>query len=434
MGMSVTVLSDDALMLGMDYGWVGDQSLSKLVRLDPDGQVDPAFTSPEWDSQIKTIRAGPSGRVIAASAYDLMCVEPDGQPTPGFTPFSVSEWGISDLAVDQNGRVYVGGRFPTLGRNVIRLSPSGEFDSEYASESNPNMNVLAVALDASGKLLIGGDFTNVGEVFRPYLARLTSDFQTEVAPLIQSQPENQTLYVGSTISLQVEATGFPLYYQWFKGSQSIQGATSPILMIGNASLADAGLYQVVVSNSLGTASSRISTVDVNAYPVQITRQPVSSTVLELSDLALEVEASGTPPIDYQWWKNGAPVEGATLPTLTFNRIGVDQSGSYHVVVSNPAGSTNSEIVELSVEALPVQPFHPGALDVYGHLSGLGTPPTAAGLTRLDDGKLLLFGVIPNDTGLATPYLRRLQSDGSEDASFGYEISPGDFAIAPPATG
>lgn len=73
------------------------------------------------------------------------------------------------------------------------------------------------------------------------------------APTITKFPNSQTVAVGTNVTLSVEATGAaPLSYQWYQGATAITGATSSILTITDAQLADAGVYAVAVTDATGT--------------------------------------------------------------------------------------------------------------------------------------------------------------------------------------
>ena len=89
-----------------------------------------------------------------------------------------------------------------------------------------------------------------------------------VAPLIVSQPQNGTVTVGGTASFNATATGTaPLAYQWQRGGLDLAGKTNSSLVINNAQLSDAGTYDVVVTNSAGTAISSNATLVVNVPAV-----------------------------------------------------------------------------------------------------------------------------------------------------------------------
>jgi hypothetical protein len=67
-----------------------------------------------------------------------------------------------------------------------------------------------------------------------------------------------------------------------------------------------------------------------------------------------VGASGTVPLNYQWKKNGSNltdggnVSGATTNVLTLRNVQDPDMGSYTVVITNTAGSTNSSVATLTV--------------------------------------------------------------------------------------
>ncbi|HXY52017.1 MAG TPA: immunoglobulin domain-containing protein [Terriglobales bacterium] len=86
------------------------------------------------------------------------------------------------------------------------------------------------------------------------------------APSITIQPSDQTVAVGQSATFSVAATGStPLSYQWRKGSTMIAGATSASYTTPATTAADSGSqYSVVVSNSLGSTTSRGATLTVNA--------------------------------------------------------------------------------------------------------------------------------------------------------------------------
>jgi hypothetical protein len=87
-----------------------------------------------------------------------------------------------------------------------------------------------------------------------------------VAPAITAQPSNQTVTAGQTATFGITATGTaPLSYQWQKNGLNIAGATSASYTTPATTTADSGTtFDVVVSNSVGTATSNPATLTVNA--------------------------------------------------------------------------------------------------------------------------------------------------------------------------
>ena len=93
---------------------------------------------------------------------------------------------------------------------------------------------------------------------------------TTSAPVIATQPTNQTVAVGATATFNVAVSGTgPYTYQWRLGGQAIAGATSasyttPALTAS----ANAGVYSVVVANAVGTSvTSNNATLSVTPYTV-----------------------------------------------------------------------------------------------------------------------------------------------------------------------
>ena len=84
-------------------------------------------------------------------------------------------------------------------------------------------------------------------------------------PTITAQPQSQTVSNGATAVFSVTATGTaPLSYQWKFNSVNIAGATNPSLTLPNVQGANAGNYQVAVSNAYGLIASAPATLTVQS--------------------------------------------------------------------------------------------------------------------------------------------------------------------------
>jgi O-glycosyl hydrolase len=73
---------------------------------------------------------------------------------------------------------------------------------------------------------------------------------------ITTQPQNQSVAVGSEATFMVAASGTsPLSYQWRFNGATIAGATNTSLRLANAQPSNAGSYSVVVTNAAGSVTS-----------------------------------------------------------------------------------------------------------------------------------------------------------------------------------
>jgi hypothetical protein len=80
--------------------------------------------------------------------------------------------------------------------------------------------------------------------------------------------------------------------------------------------------------------------------------PISQHAVAGQSIDLEVLAAGTPPLGYQWFKNGANLPGATASSLPFNKVQSPDAAGYSVVVSNGVGSATSATAILVVAQGP----------------------------------------------------------------------------------
>ena len=83
------------------------------------------------------------------------------------------------------------------------------------------------------------------------------------APAITGQPTSLSVAVGANASFTVTAAGtLPLSYQWQFNGADVAGATGTSLMLANVQTNNAGSYQVVVTNSMGSATSAVASLTV----------------------------------------------------------------------------------------------------------------------------------------------------------------------------
>jgi len=201
------------------------------------------------------------------------------------------------------------------------------------------------------------------------------------APSITDQPDDATVTVGASVTFSVTASGTtPLSYQWRKGSDNISGATGSSYTILSVVMANAGSYDVVVSNACGTVTSNAATLTVNpaCTAPSISVHPVSATKTVGQSVTFSVTATGTAPLSYQWRKDGGNV-GTNSNSYTISAVAVSNAGDYDVVVSNSCGSATSNAATLTVnKTTPVITWGSPADIVYGTaLSGTQLNATAS---------------------------------------------------------
>ena len=151
------------------------------------------------------------------------------------------------------------------------------------------------------------------------------------------------------------------------------------------------LFTVVSSFSSCGGGYKGST-NSNQMPVSITAQPANQTVTVGQTATFSVAASGTPPLTYQWQKNGANISGASAASYpTPPTAATDSGAKFDVVVSNYAGSVTSSMATLTVNpvgavsTLDVVTYHYDNLRTGQNLNE--TALTAANVNQAKFGKL-----------------------------------------------
>jgi hypothetical protein len=136
-------------------------------------------------------------------------------------------------------------------------------------------------------------------------------------PRILTQPLDIVGVVGTPggLSVVVEGTD-PITYRWRKNGVFLPAATGPVLAFPSLQFGDAGDYDVIVENDLGSVTSRLARVDVYSLPALA---PVPEMVADvLSQLSFQVTAldANSPPLDLIFTLAPDASEGANIHPAT----------------------------------------------------------------------------------------------------------------------
>jgi hypothetical protein len=90
-------------------------------------------------------------------------------------------------------------------------------------------------------------------------------------------------------------------------------------------------------------------------PLVFVQEPRGTTNPVGSTLFLSGQATGTPPLAYQWRRNGVDIEGARATNLVVGLTNVLNGGTYTLVVRDSEKALESSAAQVVVVALPDQP-------------------------------------------------------------------------------
>ncbi|MXV52347.1 hypothetical protein GS399_15335 [Pedobacter sp. HMF7647] len=214
-------------------------------------------------------------------------------------------------------------------------------------------------------------------------------------------PSSQTNAEGSTLIINVVASGNNLSYQW---QISKDGGTTfsdiPGFNINSVtkfglSAADQGIWRCVVTNSAGIAVSNELNLTVTPATVTptITTQPTSQALIVGAKLTLTARwASASRVSEVQWYKDGTAIAGANVlssnsATFTINNVVLGDAGTYYCVVANSYSKAASDKVQssdavISVSSSATAPTVSPATDPAARTTAEGGPISLGPVTTV----------------------------------------------------
>lgn len=364
--------------------------------------LDPATGAIRWSFNGATgnpIVGGVSGNdVIFTSGPNLYCIT-NGVPRWVYT----SAGTVKDPTLGRDGGVYLMVNslvFPNGINNgfdkvahIIRLNQASGQITDYFAIVNTALNPGVPALDDNG-FFYDPDGIRRFQTFSRGLGlsswpkvnqnNSNTGFYEPVAPTILTDPVSAIIPVATNFSLSVVVDGgAPLQFQWRKNGSDLPGQTNRVLVFISAQASDGGLYNVIVSNSSGSATSADAVLTVvlpAGYPIIVT-PPNPQTVGVGQVASFSVGVFGDAPLSYQWYKEATALLDETNSVLMVNNARLIDAGNYSVEVSNLLGVSRSDRVALQVfqysAGIVVQPGDqsgPAGSSISVSMVVTGSPP------------------------------------------------------------
>ncbi len=199
------------------------------------------------------------------------------------------------------------------------------------------------------------------------------------APAITTQPRNQIGVAsgsGSATFTVAASGGGTLKYQWRRNNIDIAGnasAQTASLTIATQAADNGTAYHCVISSAYGTVVSNCAMLGL---PPAIIASPVNQVVAAGGHAAFSVAASGTQPFQWQWYRNGTPINTTNDQNSHGGTFASSTPGTYSVTVSNLFGSATSGTATLTNGTPPPS---------FGLVVNAGSPSSSGGYVTADDG-------------------------------------------------
>lgn len=195
--------------------------------------------------------------------------------------------------------------------------------------------------------------------------------------------------------------------------------------------------------SLTMDGNKSVTANFIQVPPSISTQPSTQTVNAGSNVSFNVAAGGTPPLSYQWHKDGSPVAGATSSTLNLSNVQAGDAGNYTVTVTNGAGSITSNPAVLTVITPPTITTQPSAQatplgsNVSFNVNASGTSPfnyqwqkDGSDIAGANSETLALSNVQDGDAGTYTVVVSNAAGAATSSGAALTVITPPSINIQP----
>ena len=425
---SIAIQDDQKIVVGGGFTSFNGTPTPGIVRLNPDGTLDTAFS--------EAVGSGPNLSVAAISidanqgilvggwfwewngVYNryLVRLNSDGTRDVGFSTNlgAGPNNRVVGMAVQADHRIVIVGEFTKVGTTAsvraARISATGVPDAEFGLNLGAGFNnfVNTVAVAPDQKIVIGGEFTMVGAYTSPRITRLNADGTPDTGFILNlAQGASPTV---NGVAVQPNGKVLIVGQSMFKGVDSL-----PLLRLAPDGQLDTGFSAIVGSGFGGGGPVSVRVDDGGRILVVGTFSTVNGASANNIVRFLASPDAPTVPLNPQvtegdgqaevsWTKSasdgGAPIEGYTVVSepggktctttvgvtpnpLSCTVTGLTNGTAYKFavraqnVVGDSGPATTSAVTPLSVPSSPTSLYISQSTD---SLTFTWQPPTTSGGT------------------------------------------------------
>jgi len=230
----IRIQPDDKVLIGGTVTLYNGQTVGRLFRIHPNGQLDTTFRiGSGFGGPVLAIDLTSDGRIVVGGGFTtfngqsinrIVRLMPDGALDSSFTPGLGVNSTLRALKVQKNGNTFIGGDFTTVNGlpsdRVAILDQFGGLLFPSASCASSNGTIHSVIELPDSSLIIGGVFSQIGGIATGRVARLTANGGALGAgqPLI-SGPTSTLQCPGNLVSLSLTGNlGSATSWRWYAGS------------------------------------------------------------------------------------------------------------------------------------------------------------------------------------------------------------------------
>lgn len=186
----IAIQNDGKILIGGQFTAYDGTARSRIARLNADGSLDTTFnpgTGVTGGLIVESIALQTDGKIIIGGGFStyngttrngIARLNSDGSLDASFNPGSGANDVVSDIAIQNDGKILIGGNFTSYNgtsiNRIAKLNTDGTLDTDFNPGTGANNPVISVAIQSDGKILIGGWFGGYNESPRQKIARLNA--------------------------------------------------------------------------------------------------------------------------------------------------------------------------------------------------------------------------------------------------------------------
>ncbi len=470
---SIALQGDGKVLVGGQFTSYDGTSRPASARLNTDGSLDATFaaTGSGLNSGIRSLAIQGDGKVVVGGYFisyngtsrgRIARLNSDGSLDSTFAPGSGFNDLVYSVSIQTDGKVLVGGDFTsfngTATPRLARLNSDGSLDSTFTQTgSGLSSRVASIFIQSSGKILVGGPPSYNGTV-KPRVALLNLDgsIDNSFAPsatgvgldntvnalAIQSDRKvvaggNFTSHSGVLVprvarfktdgSLDSTFTQMGTGPSDYVVTVALQGDGKVLLGGAFTTYSGTSLPSIARLNSDGSLDTSFAQVGAGLSSHVLSMAVQSDGKLLVGGLFTAYNGTSRPyvarlnsngSLDPTFAQSGTGLGGAFPVVRT---LGIQNDGKVLLGggFTDYDGTSRPCIARLNSD---------GTLDTTFAPTGSGLNGFVFSLAIQSDGKVLVGGSFNSYNGTPTPYVVRLNSDGSLDTTFAPTGSGLDSAV------
>ncbi|HQO03178.1 MAG TPA: InlB B-repeat-containing protein [Spirochaetota bacterium] len=184
---SIVVQGDGKILIGGAFNTCKGSTLKRIARLNVDSTIDTSFvpTNCGAGGYIYSVALLSDGKILIAGDFTtfgftaqnrLARLNADGSLDTSFDPGSGADTSVASMAVQGDGKILIAGHFTsyngTSRNHIARVNANGATDISFDPGTGADSVISAIAIQDDGRILVGGGFTSYNGTSQNRIARI----------------------------------------------------------------------------------------------------------------------------------------------------------------------------------------------------------------------------------------------------------------------